>query len=210
MLELNHTENIIFDLGGVILNIDYLLTSKAFSALGFIDFDEYYTQKKQSKVFDLFETGKINSEEFIKEFSKEIPGVNKEQIIEAWNAMLLDLPAERIELIRNLGKRFRVFLLSNTNQIHEDAFRKIVEAQFGNYIFDDVFEETYLSHKIGYRKPNKECFDYVIDRNGLSVEKTIFIDDSIQHVIGARQAGLQSFHLEKGMEITQLFPDKSQ
>lgn len=210
MLDLNHKENIIFDLGGVILNIDYQLTSKAFVGLGFDNFDEYYTQKKQSRVFDLFETGKITEETFVEEISKELPRASEHQIIDAWNAMLLDLPGKRIELIQQLSKDHRVFLLSNTNEIHEKAFREIVEKQFGRYIFDELFEKAYLSHHIGLRKPDRECFEYVLDQNNLNPENTIFIDDSVQHVEGAKQAGIRALHLERGMDITKLFPGKFQ
>src|ERR1041385_8056059 len=112
-------KNIIFDLGGVLLNLDMRKTRTAFHELGMTDFDNHFTQAKQSGIFDLFDCGKISPEEFRKELKKHLPNhISDEQIDAAWNAMLNDLPAERLKLLRQLAKKYRLFLLSNTNEIH--------------------------------------------------------------------------------------------
>lgn len=210
MLDLKGKENIIFDLGGVLLNIDYNLTSRAFVDLGFDDFDVFYSQKQQTELFDLFETGKIGSEEFLEKLLLKIPNVSSGAVSDAWNAMLLDLPQSRLELLRSLRKDFRIFLLSNTNQIHEEAFTKIINERYENNVLEDIFEKVHLSHKIGLRKPTQECFNFVLESSDLDPNKTIFIDDSMQHVFGANQIGISGYLLEKGKEITQIFPDRSQ
>lgn len=210
MLDLDGVDNIIFDLGGVVLNIDYERTSKAFRELGFKEFDTFYSQKEQTSLFDLFETGEVDSDKFLTALSAQISDASLSDLRNAWNAMLLDLPANRINLLRNLKADFRIFLLSNTNAIHEAAFYEIVGRTFGSDVFDEVFEKVYLSHRIGYRKPNADCFKLVINENKLVPERTLFIDDSIQHVRGAADAKIRSFHLEKGMDIIRLFPDKFQ
>lgn len=210
MVDLQQTENIIFDLGGVLLNIDYDLTAQAFKDLGFHTFDDYYSQRKQTALFDDFETGRITSEEFVADLAQQAPQAHKNNLVEAWNAMLLDLPKHRVELLTNLKKDFRIFLLSNTNQVHEDAFVKIVEDAYGTNVLNDAFEVVHLSHKIGFRKPNQDCFDYVLDSAGLKAENTVFIDDSIQHVKGADQAKIKAYHLEKGRDVISLFPDRFQ
>jgi glucose-1-phosphatase len=210
MLELNGVKNIIFDLGGVILNIDYRLTAKAFKEIGVINFDEIYSQAKQGQVFDKLETGELTPDEF-REYMKEIvPSLQLSDIDKAWNAMLLDLPVQRIDLLKKLKNKYRLFLLSNTNEIHIKCFRKIIESSYGENIFDAIFEHQYYSSDIGMRKPNPECFQYVLEKNGIEPSETLFIDDSIQHVEGARKLKINAYHLISGENITTLFLDKVQ
>ena len=209
MLELNGVKNIIFDLGGVILNIDYKRTAKAFKEIGVINFDEIYSQAKQDQVFDKLETGELTPDEF-REYMKEIvPSLQLSAIDKAWNAMLLDLPAQRINLLKELKKKYRLFLLSNTNEIHIKCFRKIIEASYGENIFDSIFEHQYYSSDIGLRKPNADCFQYVLEKNGLEASETLFIDDSIQHVEGARKLKINAYYLIPGEDITALFLGKA-
>ena len=210
MLELNGVKNIIFDLGGVILNIDYKLTAKAFKEVGVINFDEIYSQAKQGQVFDKLETGELTPDEF-REYMKEIvSSLQLSDIDKAWNAMLLDLPVQRIDLLKKLKNKYRLFLLSNTNEIHVKCFRKIIESSYGENIFDAIFEHQYYSSDIGMRKPNAECFQYVLEKNGIEPSETLFIDDSIQHVEGARKLKINAYHLIPGEDITTLFLDKAQ
>ncbi|MBC8396168.1 MAG: HAD family phosphatase [Flavobacteriales bacterium] len=210
MLELNGVKNIIFDLGGVILNIDYGQTANAFKKIGVANFDEIYSQAKQVQVFDKLETGELTPDEF-REYMKEIvPSLQLSDIDKAWNAMLLDLPAARIDLLKKLKKKYRLFLLSNTNEIHIKCFRKIIDSSYGENIFDAIFENQYYSSEIGMRKPNPECFQYVLEKNGMEPSETLFIDDSIQHVEGARKLKINAYHLIPGEDITRLFLDKVQ
>ena len=209
MLELNGVKNIIFDLGGVILNIDYEQTANAFKKIGIKNFNDIYSQAKQGKVFDKLETGEITPEEF-REYIKEIvPSLQLSDIDKSWNAMLLDLPVQRINLLKELKKKYRLFLLSNTNEIHIKCFRKIIESSYGENIFDSIFEHQYYSSDIGLRKPNADCFQYVLEKNGLEASETLFIDDSIQHVEGARKLKINAYHLIPGEDITALFLGKA-
>jgi len=210
MLELNGVKNIIFDLGGVILNIDYGKTANAFKKVGVANFDKIYSQAKQGRVFDKLETGELTPDEF-REYMKEIvPSLQLSDIDKSWNAMLLDLPAPRIDLLNKLKKKYRLFLLSNTNEIHVKCFRKIIESSYGENIFDTIFENQYYSSDIGLRKPNPECFQYVLEKNGIEPSETLFIDDSIQHIEGARKLKINTYHLIPGEDITTLFLDKVQ
>ena len=210
MLELNGVKNIIFDLGGVILNIDYGQTANAFKKIGVANFDEIYSQARQGQVFDKLETGELTPDEF-REYMKEIvPSLQLSDIDKSWNAMLLDLPASRIDLLKKLKKKYRLFLLSNTNEIHIKCFRKIIDSSYGENIFDAIFENQYYSSEIGMRKPNPECFQYVLEKNGMEPSETLFIDDSIQHVEGARKLKINAYHLMPGEDITRLFLDKVQ
>jgi len=196
MMKMNF-EAIIFDLGGVILNIDYHKTIQAFKNIGIESFDNLYNQAQQNQLFDNLETGKISESDFYTEIQKvsNVP-ISVEQIKTAWNTMLLDLPSARIEFLRGLSQKTPIFLLSNTNSIHLNAFQKIINDSFGQRdLLEDVFVETFYSHEIGLRKPNAEAFKLILNKHHLKPGTTLFIDDSIQHIEGANKVGLKTHHL---------------
>ncbi len=194
-------KNIIFDLGGVIINIDYLLTQKAFEKLGLTNFSEIYTQFQQNSFFDFYETGKMSTDDFITEIKKHISTATEQQIIDAWNAMLLDIPLRRLQILQQLQIHFNTFLLSNTNELHETAFNQKLKLQTGFQNFGVFFDKVYLSHRIGMRKPNKEAFEHILLENQLNPTETLFIDDSEQHINGATLAGIKTIWLTNGMTI---------
>lgn len=202
--------HIIFDLGGVLLNIDYQLTEKAFQNLGVESFPEIYSQLRQTSLFDDFETGRIGKDAFFDQL-RSIGNINctDEQMTGAWNAMLLDFPKRRLQLLQQLRGGYDLLLLSNTNEVHEQAFNKILYQDHSINNIALFFDKVYYSHKVGMRKPDAEVFERVLGDNGLSAEHTLFIDDSPQHVEGARKVGIQSIWLEKGMTIeTDIFKPK--
>ena len=196
---INH---IIFDLGGVILNIDYKLTEQAFIEAGVTDFPALYSRLKQSDLFDRLEVGTVSRGEFIDEMRKLAgPNVTDAQILSAWNAMLLDFPVRRLQILQQLRLYYDLFLLSNTNEVHEEAFNQILLRSHGIPNIGVFFDKVYLSHRVGMRKPNKEIFERVLSDNGLKPEDTLFIDDSPQHIAGAKEAGIRTIYLEPGMTI---------
>ena len=203
------TENpIIFDLGGVLLNLDYNLTINAFKKLGLVNFEEMYTQASQTNLFNDFETGQISSQHFINLLLPYLPaGTSPNKVVHAWNAMILDFPIERLQLLDELNKKRRIFLLSNTNEIHLQAVVRSL-AKTTNRTLDSYFEKVYYSHLLNLRKPNKEIFDLVCKEQNLPVSDTIFIDDTIGHIEGAMAFGLQGVHLQKGSTLETLFDFK--
>lgn len=205
---MNPINAIIFDLGGVLLDINYQLTIEAFNNLGCSDFESIYTQQKQSQLFDDFETGKVSSETFRKSLQKQMEfSISNVEFDNAWNKMLLQFPKKRIELLEKLNKKFSLFLLSNTNEIHIKAFKKIISSSIGYERFENCFKKVYFSSEIGNRKPNASCFEMVLSENKLSAAKTLFIDDSIQHVEGAYKIGIKTLLIESGEELVSIFPD---
>ena len=196
--------NLILDLGGVILNIDYHRTIDAFEALGIPFVDKLYSQAMQSTLFDDLETGMITEADFFNGMRKLAgKSVSDEEIRTAWNALLLDLPAQNIEALKKLKSKYRLFLLSNTNLIHAKAYTESIIKVYGSFVFDDIFEKMYLSHIIHLRKPNPEIFEYVLKDSNLNREETVFVDDSIQHVESARSIGIKSV-LFQGMRLSEL------
>lgn len=199
-------KNIIFDLGGVIINIDYYRTERLFQENGIDNFGELFSQMKQSDLFDRLETGKINAEDFYDEL-RGVAGVQlaDEVIRDCWNAMLLDIPKERLDLLVNLKEDgFNLFLFSNTNIIHLEAFNQIAKEQHGLDSLDHFFISPYYSHEFGRRKPDAESFQALLDQEGLVAADTLFIDDTIMHVEGARSVGIVAHHLTGGQTILDL------
>lgn len=202
-------KNIIFDLGGVLLNIDYNRTINAFKELGMTDFDNFFNQAAQSRLFDRLDKGTISPGDFRKEL-RVITGLNPtdHQIDQAWNAMLLDMPSKRVKLLQNVGKNYRTFLLSNTNAIHYPVYMEYMSETFGVEDLAHLFEKQYLSYQVGMRKPDKEIYETVVRENELNPQQTLFIDDSSQHVIGARLAGLKAIWLDvERFSVESLFND---
>ena len=197
---------IIFDLGAVILNINYQNTIDEFTKLGVKNAATFYSKKVQTDLFNLIETGMISSYEFLKALQNETKNANIIQVEQAWNAMLLDLPEKRLELIKKLKKNYTIYLLSNTNAIHINAFKN----QLGNkkwLAFCELFKKMYLSHELGLRKPDVKIFEYILKEQKLKAEEVFFIDDSPQHIASAKKIGIHCHHLLDDENITDLFPD---
>ena len=195
-------KHIIFDLGGVLLNIDYALTEQAFVDAGIANFADMYTQLGQSDLFDRLETGKIGHEEFVRAITDlcAVP-ISEEKVIQCWNAMLLDFPLRRLQLLQQLRLYYDLVLLSNTNEIHEAAFNKILESDRGIPNIGVFFDRVYFSHRVGMRKPNRDIFERILEECSFKPEHTLFIDDSPQHIATAKELGIQTIYLEKGMTI---------
>jgi len=202
--ELGNIKNIIFDLGGVIIDIRYQTTIEAFKKLGFDDFENIYSLIKQNRLFDMVETGKIPAQAFRNELRKFRNHLTDEQITNAWNTMIGDMPSAHLPLLRCIRKKYKTYLLSNTNAIHIDYFIHYLEQKFGYNAITDMFDKAYFSHEIGERKPDLQSYLAVINDAGLVANETLFIDDLLINIEGARKAGLLGYHLQNE-SITDLF-----
>jgi glucose-1-phosphatase len=195
-------KNIIFDLGGVIINLDPLKTIAEFNSLSYMPFESLYSQASQSDLFNEFDKGKISTDDFFNEIRRQIryEGPN-EALHNAWNAMLLDVPEERLDILLETKQRYRTFLLSNTCEPHISSFEHDLYIKHGVRNFNDYFDAVYYSCRMGMRKPDAEIFEFVLTKNNLNPRETIFIDDSVQHVKGAGECGINAFLLAKYTEI---------
>lgn len=197
---------IIFDLGGVLFEIDYQITSEAFKNLGMKDFDSAYSQAKQNNVFDDFEKGNLSNDSlrnFVREnaFNK----LTNEQIDKAWNAMLIGMPAYKFETLKAVAQHFKIYLLSNTNGIHLPKVQEMIQEQTPGLTLENHFIKTYYSNEIHRRKPNAEAFELVLNENNLLPENTLFLDDTLQHVEGAQKCGIHSLLITKDLTTEKLF-----
>src|ERR1700722_7572425 len=180
-------KNIIFDLGGVIINLDNRRTEDAFTALGVKNFRDYFGHGFAASFFKDYEVGKIDDKEFIRSI-RQLAGLSQvtdKAIIDSWNALLLDFPAERIQLLKELRRSYRLFLFSNTNALHLAALRQIWAGSVGGGSLEDLFEKSYYSHLMGMRKPDPGSFGFILKENQLIGEETLFVDDAIVNVEGA-------------------------
>lgn len=202
---LNGVKNIIFDLGGVLLNIDPKKTIEAFGRLGMEQLIGDKGLSYDHDIFYLMEQGKVTPEEFRNGVRQLISAeVTDDQIDNAWTAMLLDFPANRVELVKNLRNNYRIYLFSNTNAIHVAKYQANFKSQHG-FDVSSLFEIDFYSNEIGYRKPSSESFQEIIRLSGINTEESIFIDDSLPNVEAAIGCGLKGFWLEQGQKIEEVF-----
>ena len=191
----DNVKAILFDLGGVLINIDYHRTIDAFEKLGIKNFQEIYSQAQQSNLFDDIETGKISSFHFINRLLDLLPqGCNPNQVVSAWNAMILDFPKNRLDFLQNMAQKYDLFLLSNTNDLHMEKVRRELKKS-SEFPLEHYFKKVFVSQEMKDRKPNPSLFQKVSNTIGYSPEEILFIDDSIQHIESAQKLGFQVIHL---------------
>ncbi len=190
-------KTLIFDLGGVIINLDPHASLKALEAL--VDLTaESMPQDLEHEIFLQYERGEIDDAAFRKAVGKIYrfeAHVTDEHTDEAWNKMLLDIPRERIDLLRTLRKKYPLYLLSNTNFIHIEKVNQILEEQTGVKKLNDLFDKVYYSFEMNMRKPDLEIFEFVLKENNLDPEETLFIDDNIHNIEGAAKLNIQTLHV---------------
>lgn len=205
-MDLSTIKNIIFDLGGVVINLDTRATFDGFAAIS------RYTDWSQNSIdeVDLFldyEKGTISSEEF-RAGIREMTGnadLADEQIDKIWNSMLLDIPLARLELLLQLSEKYRLFVLSNTNAIHVPALNKIVENVSGKPNIHAFFEKVYFSYEVKMRKPEREIYEHVLNDSQLKSEETLFLDDKEENLVAAQAVGIQTGQITSQLDILSFF-----
>lgn len=197
-------KNIIFDFGDIFINLDKKATYKELEKLGVSEISD-----EMMEVAHEYEKGLISTDEFIAFFSVQFK-IPKQDLVRAWNAVLLDFPLTRLAFLRALSKRkkYRLFLLSNTNELHISW----IQENWGTKLyteFKNCFEQFYLSHEIHFRKPDAAIYKFVLNENNLIAKETIFIDDVEENTIAANALGIHTWNLIPGKEdVIQLFAKK--
>ena len=201
-ISLGALDAVILDFGGVLYDIDYDAPPAAFAKLGDPHFAELYHQASQSEWFDALEKGQMDRGTFYGHLLARCQeGTALEAVHEAWCSILTGMPPERAGLVTALGTRTRLFLLSNTNAIHAAVFEADLQATLPDAsAFWGAFEQAHYSHDLGLKKPHPKTFQAVCEKHGLAPGRTLFLDDSIQHVEGADKAGLHAHHLDLSRE----------
>ncbi len=206
MVDLSKIDTIIFDLGGVIvdLNPDGVIR-KLSEYVDVSPSDEMRELIVNSPVLIQYETGKTSEEQFLLEMNELLKGnMSMQDFEEAWNLMLGDIPSKRLQLMKDLGNRFQTMILSNTNGIHERKFNEMVNEQTGEEGMHSFVHLAHYSHKIGYRKPEAICYEYVIDKGQLNPERTLFLDDNVKNISGARELGIKAVQVKYPDQIFEI------
>jgi HAD superfamily hydrolase (TIGR01509 family) len=198
-------KNIIFDLGGVLLDIDTGRTNEAFAKLGVMDFKNNYSMQKADSLFDDLEKGKVPETEFY-EGIRKISGLplSDNDIRDAWNALILHFRKESLQQLEQLKHKYSLYLLSNTNSIHYAAFQQNFKVQTGRQNFNDHFTRAWYSHLVGLRKPEKEIYRFALHDAGIIAEETLFIDDLLKNVEAASALRINTWHLQPDERIEDL------
>lgn len=194
-------KNIIFDFGDIFINLNKQGTYKAMAALGVTEI----TQEMMG-IYHQYEKGLMTTDEFIGFFYNKF-GIPKTDLVSAWNAVLLDFPQRRLNFLTELAesKKYRLFLLSNTNDLHIKWVQDSVGEEFYNK-FKNAFEQFYLSHEINFRKPDVEIYEFVLSENDLIAEETLFVDDLKENTDSANTLGIHTWNLiPKKDDVTELF-----
>lgn len=198
-------KNIIFDLGGVLLNIDPWLTGRRLEDLGVVNMEELHHKLLDAKLYKRFDSGACSPERFYEEI-RELSGIplTHHQIEDAWNALLLDFPSERVKMLHQLSAKYRLFLLSNTNSIHYLTYTQKFKEVHGEEM-PSLFEKLFLSYEMGCSKPDPAIFRKALLMGNMVAEETLFIDDMEENVVAAVKEGLKACHLGNGTDVTGLF-----
>jgi glucose-1-phosphatase len=190
------TKNIIFDLGGVLLNLDFRRTIKAFEKLGLKNFENMFSQFKADELFEKLETGHISETDFYAAVKKRTEtDITNEQIDEAWNALILNFRKESLALLEKLSANYKLYLLSNTNSIHLKYFKRSFTKETGKPLLDEYFTKAWYSNEMGLRKPNEDIFEFVLQQENLIAAETLFIDDTLINIETAHKMGFKTHHL---------------
>ncbi|MFZ6000023.1 MAG: HAD family hydrolase [Bacteroidota bacterium] len=198
--------HLIFDLGGVIINLAPTNTVNAFATLSGLSADDVFKLYTQQPVFHDYEKGLLTDAEFRVALRTYFAAdATDDQLDACWNAMLLDIPIERIQLLKRLRSKYSLFLLSNTNNIHLQCFNGTVHNLTQQPSLDSLFDRAYYSHEMKMRKPDTEIYEYVLKQHNLAPHETLFLDDNLSNLEGAQKVGIKTFHVQHPDLIFTLF-----
>jgi len=202
---LQSVKNIIFDLGGVIINIEPLNILKDMEPEREQRFRSGFKRLSEQAVFDNFEIGQLSEKEFRQKVCREIEeDLSDNEFDRIWNRLLLDYPAKNIQIIQTLKKSHRLFLLSNTNSIHYRAYAPQLEKTHG-VSFSDLFEKVWLSHELGCRKPDEKIYKHVLEDANIKAEETLFADDTLSNLQAAEKLHIKTLHVERNSGLHTVF-----
>lgn len=196
-------KNILFDFGGVFVDLDLGVVNMGIQTYMGTTFQGLY--HRYSEVFDGFETGHLSEDEFVDAVTNM--GLPKNKIVNIWNDMILGIPKNRIDFLISLQGKYNLYLYSNTNSFHEKELDRLMQEQHKMSLkeFRQIFNGTWFSHDIGFRKPGKEGFEFIIKETGINPKETLFIDDSLSYLEGAKAVGMHTILHDASKDIVDVF-----
>ena len=198
---------IIFDFGNVLIDLDYQRVIRRFSEVAKKNKEEIEELVVTAPVLQKFEMGMIGPDEFRANFNKLLgTQMGERQFESIWNGMLKSITKERMNKVLKIGERFDTFILSNTNLIHEIAYEEMIMEATGKFSLRDFVKEVYYSHEIGMRKPNLNCYNFVIEDIGLYASRMLFLDDRLDNVEAAKKAGMKAIQVfDPDKQLNEIF-----
>jgi len=204
----SHHKNLLFDLGGVILDLNVNGTLEAFLNLGFPKELLSYPENFYTDIFYNYETGKVNTAEFRDSIREQFNvQFTDQEFDEAWCTMIARIPPKRIEILKSLAQNYDLYMLSNTSEIHIEKFRRMFK-DTGGVALDNLFKKCYYSYEIGHHKPDEEAFTHVLKDAGIKAAETLFLDDNIHNVKAAQALGFNVIHISESLKMDQVGFDK--
>lgn len=204
-IDLHNIRNIIFDLGVVLLDLDFDHANRKFQNLGLQDLKALYSFMHANPFFHDFETGKMKNRSFIKGIKKLLPKtVSDAEILDAWNTIVVGFPDDKIQFIKQICEKYNIYLLSNTNPIHAIKYEQQFLQAAGKPM-EDYFDKIYYSHTLKIRKPDKKAYQKVLKENNLEANETLFIDDQIDNLLPAEKLSIKTFLYKKEWNLFDLF-----
>lgn len=199
-------KNIIFDLGGVILDIDETIVYRELEKMD-INVNQLFHSKEVTDILSKFDTGIYTAATFRKKLKAAVgqEKMTDQKFDSLWNAMLLDIPRERIEAIEKVKQHYKIFLMSNSNEIHYDLYVRDLQLRFGYDEFDKLFNKSYFSFAEHLEKPNPRFFELILDHEQLLPEETLFIDDTAENIRVAKSLGIRTYHISREELVRNLF-----
>lgn len=205
MTAYTNVKNILFDFGGVIVSLNKQNALNRFKEIGFSQIEDYLGEFRQKGIFLQYETGEIDREGFLKEFRRlGNNNATMEEIDSAWMAFLLDIPPYKYELIKELRKKYNVYLLSNTNPSVMKWADSPAFSPEGKTI-REYFDKCYISYELGCAKPDKEIFDLIVKDSGMKPEETLFFDDGTANIEMAKELGFQVYLTSQDEDLRKVF-----
>ncbi len=205
-MKAKNIKTIIFDFGGVILDIDPQITIKEFQKMGFKDVAKTNSKEFIEDIIRKFERGIYTPEVFRKKLKSFLDlEVSDQKLDDAWNALIYDIPAERIEILEQVKKNYQMLLLSNSNEIHYDLYVRDLQLRFGYREFDELFDKAYFSFDMHLSKPDPEVYEFIINQHDLKPSQTLFIDDNEENIAAASKLGLKTYLLAKPERVRDIF-----
>lgn len=199
-------EAIAFDIGDVLVDISYDQTVSRFQSLSNFDFQKVLGYSKQFELFNQYERGELTTSDFIAQLKKYLrEDVTEEQIQAAWNGMLVHFPPRKIDLLMRLKSQYRLFALSNINELHVNEVNRRIQLMYGVSPFASFFEEAIYSNEVGMRKPEARIYEYLIKKANIAPANILFIDDKLENIKAAEILGISTIHLTDRNKLLSIF-----
>jgi epoxide hydrolase-like predicted phosphatase len=197
---------VVFDIGDVLVDISYDLTVSRFQALSNLDFQTVLGYSNQYEIFNQYERGELTTDDFIAQLKKHLrEDVTDQQVIAAWNSMLVHFPSQKIDLLMRLKSQYRLFALSNINELHVNEVNRSVKMLYGVSQFSSYFEEAIYSNEVGMRKPEPRIYEHLIKKANTHPANILFIDDKLENIQAANNLGISTIHLTDRNKLVSIF-----